>query len=303
MATSTVLPDDHRLRYTFDPIMLQGATANVIMQLALKPVGYGVIYGKVDSGNVFKHPIKRLRTTLSYLAVATLGTEEEINAYREAVNEVHEYVRSQPGAEVKFNAFNKDLQLWVAACLYMGFKLGYEAMHGEIDEDIADYVYDEAAKLGTSLQVTQDQWPADRAAFDEYWEQGLAKCEIDDVTREYLWSLTNLKQLPAWARWPFVRLEPLLHDRFSAAGAPRPDARRPGRTSSRSASTGSSASVAVSPASRRDSCASSRSTSTSGTSVAASRRASRSSERLAVQPPNWSKGPWSGRMTPCVRYA
>lgn len=204
MATATVLPDDHRLRYTFDPMMMQGATANVIMQLALKPVGYGVIYGKVDSGNVFKHPMKRLRTTLSYLAVATLGTEQEINAYREAVNEVHKYVKSQPGAEVKFNAFNKDLQLWVAACLYMGFKLGYEAMHGEIDEDIADYIYDEAAKLGTSLQVTQDQWPADRAAFDDYWEQGLAKCEIDDVTREYLWSLTNLKQLPAWARWPFV---------------------------------------------------------------------------------------------------
>lgn len=204
MATSAVLPDDHRLRYTFDPIMLQGSTANVIMQLALKPVGYGVIYGSVESGNVFKHPMKRLRTTLSYLAVATLGTEEEIDAYREAVNEVHRHVRSQPGAEVKFNAFHKDLQLWVAACLYMGFKLGYEAMHGDIDEDIADYVYDEAAKLGTSLQVTQDQWPADRAAFDEYWEQGLAKCEIDDVTREYLWSLTNLKQLPVWARWPFV---------------------------------------------------------------------------------------------------
>ena len=204
MATSTVLPDDHRLRYTFDPIMLQGSTANVIMQLALKPVGHGVIYGSVESGNVFKHPMKRLRTTLSYLAVATLGTQEEIDAYREAVNEVHRFVRSKPGAEVKFNAFSKELQLWVAACLYMGFKLGYEAMHGDIDEDIADYVYEEAAKLGTSLQVTEDQWPADRAAFDVYWEQGLAKCEIDDVTRAYLWSLTNLEQLPRWARWPFV---------------------------------------------------------------------------------------------------
>ncbi len=209
MATATVLPDDHRLRHTFDPMMMQGATANVIMQLALRPVGHGVIYGKVDSGNVFKHPMKRLRTTLSYLAVATLGTEEEINAYRLAVNEVHKHVKSQPGAEVKFNAFNKDLQLWVAACLYMGFKLGHEALHGPLDEDIADYIYDEAAKLGTSLQVTRDQWPADRAAFDVYWEQGLARCEIDEVTRDYLWSLTNLEQLPAWARWPFVRMSRL----------------------------------------------------------------------------------------------
>ncbi|AXT86853.1 hypothetical protein C6I20_09765 [Aeromicrobium sp. A1-2] len=184
--------------------MLQGATANVIMQLALRPVGHGVIHGSVESGNVFKHPMKRLRTTLSYLAVATLGTDAEIDAYREAVNRVHRQVQSAPGAEVKFNAFNKDLQLWVAACLYMGFVLGHEALHGPLDEDVADHLYQEAATLGTSLQVTRDQWPTDRAAFAVYWEQGLARCEIDDMTRKYLWSLTNLEQLPAWLRWPFA---------------------------------------------------------------------------------------------------
>lgn len=45
--------------------------ANVIMQLALPAVGYGVYESRVDSGNLFKHPLKRTRTTLSYLAVAS----------------------------------------------------------------------------------------------------------------------------------------------------------------------------------------------------------------------------------------
>ena len=27
--------------------------------------------------------------------------------------------------------------------------------------------------LGTTLQVPEEMWPADRAAFDEYWQQSL----------------------------------------------------------------------------------------------------------------------------------
>jgi uncharacterized protein (DUF2236 family) len=219
VSTST-LPLEHRLRYTMDPMMLQGATANVIMQLALKPVGYGVMESTVDSGNVFKHPIKRLRTTLSYLSVATLGTEEEKDFYRQAVNRSHRQVHSAPGAKVKYNAFDKDLQLWVAACLYMGFVLGYEALHGALDDEVADHIYEEAATLGTSLQVTRDMWPADRAAFADYWQQGLARTEIDDATRAYLWALVDLKQLPLWARWPFVPMS-----RFFTAGFLPPELR------------------------------------------------------------------------------
>ena len=194
------------LRRTFDPMMLQGATANVIMQLAMKPVGHGVVRSPVESGNVFHHPWKRLRTTLSYLAVATLGTDEDKQRYREAVDRVHRQVHSSPEADVKYNAFDPDLQLWVAACLYMGFTLGHEALHGPIPEDIADAVYAEAATLGTTLQMPVDTWPADRADFARYWEEGLERCEVDDVTRTYLWALTDLKHLRRWYRWPFVPL-------------------------------------------------------------------------------------------------
>lgn len=51
--------------------------ANVIMQLSWPGVGYGVQESRVDSGNALKHPVKRARTTFTYLAVALLGTAED----------------------------------------------------------------------------------------------------------------------------------------------------------------------------------------------------------------------------------
>src|SRR5437879_5455790 len=63
--------------------------ANVIMQLSRLPVGHGVALSRVDSGRVDKHPLKRFRTTATFLAVATFGSEEERAALRDEINRVH----------------------------------------------------------------------------------------------------------------------------------------------------------------------------------------------------------------------
>ena len=62
--------------------------ANVIMQLSAPGVGYGVVESPVDSGNVYKHPFKRARSTGTYLAVATIGTESDRALIRAAVDTV-----------------------------------------------------------------------------------------------------------------------------------------------------------------------------------------------------------------------
>ncbi|MFC8044293.1 oxygenase MpaB family protein [Nocardia sp. NPDC057353] len=173
-----------------------GGTANVIMQLSHAPVAYGVLESSVDSGKVMMHPLKRLRTTLTYLAVALMGTEEERAAYREAVNTSHRSIRSSKQSPVKYNAFDPNLQLWVAACLYYGVVDIERRLHGEWDDETADTFYRFAARLGTSLQMRPDMWPADRAAFAEYWEAGLATRSIDDRTREYFDTLIDLHMLP-----------------------------------------------------------------------------------------------------------
>ncbi|AIJ24369.1 oxygenase MpaB family protein [Amycolatopsis methanolica] len=172
--------------------------ANVIMQLAHPSVGYGVYESRVDSGNLFKHPIKRSRTTVTYLAVAALGTDEERKAYRKAVNASHAQVRSTPSSPVSYNAFDPKLQLWVAACLYRGLEDIYEAFIGPLTPEQTEEIYRNSARLGTTLQVKADMWPADRQAFEEYWNEALAEISIDDTVRQHLLDIADLKFLPGF---------------------------------------------------------------------------------------------------------
>ena len=171
---------------------LLAGSANVIMQLARPPVGYGVLESRVESGNIFRHPMKRTRTTLTYLAVAVLGTDEERLAYRRAVDKVHAQVRSTESSPVAYNAFDQDLQLWVAACLYRGV----EDTAGVFLRGDPKRFYPDSAVLGTTLQVRREQWPADREAFERYWTSALDEVHIDDTMRRYLTDLAELRFLP-----------------------------------------------------------------------------------------------------------
>ena len=174
---------------------LAAGNANVIMQLARLPVGHGVAHSKVDSGRVDKHPIKRLRTTASYLAVALLGTEEERRAMRNEVNRAHTSVHSGPSAPVQYNAFDQELQLWVAACLYWGTADLFRLMDIDLSPERSEALYQYCKRLGTTLQVPEDLWPADLEAFNEYWEDGLRQTRMDDVTRSYLQGIAQFEFL------------------------------------------------------------------------------------------------------------
>ena len=175
-----------------------GGAANVVMQLSLKPVAYGVMESDVDSGKVTLHPFKRLRTTLTYLAVALLGDDDDRRDYREAVNRSHRSIHSKPGSAVKYNAFDPTLQLWVAACLYWGVDDLYHRLRGPMEPELAEAFYQYCARLGTTLQMRPEMWPATRDDFYVYWEENLATKSIDAPTRKYFNDLTDLKMLP----WP-----------------------------------------------------------------------------------------------------
>jgi uncharacterized protein (DUF2236 family) len=187
-------------------VALLAGPANVIMQLAQPGVGYGVLESRVESGRVDRHPIKRARTTFTYLAVATNGSDEQKAAFRRAVNRAHAQVYSTDDSPVAYNAFDPDLQLWVGACLYKGAVDVYRVFIGEMDDETAERHYREGMALGTTLQVPPDKWPADRAAFDRYWQGSLAKVHIDDTVREYLYPIAAARvrgvKLPArLQRW------------------------------------------------------------------------------------------------------
>ncbi|QCQ93367.1 oxygenase MpaB family protein [Rhodococcus sp. SGAir0479] len=175
-----------------------GGAANVVMQLSWPEVGHGVAESKVESGSVVRHPWKRARTTFTYLSVAILGSEEQRRAYRAAVNGAHKYVRSDENSPVTYNAFDRELQLWVAACLFVGFEDTHQLLHGKLTPEQAEEFYRSSSTLGTTLQVTEDMWPATRAEFDRYWNIACERVAIDDTVRDYLNDLIDLRMVS----WP-----------------------------------------------------------------------------------------------------
>jgi uncharacterized protein (DUF2236 family) len=170
--------------------------ANVIMQLARLPVGRGVAESTVESGRVDKHPVKRLRTTMQFLVIATHGTGEERRRLRHEINKQHRQVRSGPESEVAYNAFDAELQLWVAACLWRGTEDTLRWLYPELDEAELTACYHWAERFGTTLQVREGMWPADREAFEDYWQRGLAQVHMDAVSRTYLQRLTVFAGYP-----------------------------------------------------------------------------------------------------------
>ena len=168
--------------------LLAGA-ANVIMQLSRPGVGHGVVESRVESGRIDRHPIKRARTTFTYLAVAAQGTAEQQAAYRQAVNGAHAQVYSTEESPVSYNAFDPGLQMWVGACMYKGVTDIYKIFVGEFDDQAAEQLFEEGIALGTMLQVPREMWPADQAAFDRYWGESMAEVNIDDTVRDFLWPI------------------------------------------------------------------------------------------------------------------
>lgn len=203
-----------RHRYLNGVGALLGGPANVIMQLSLPPVGRGVVESVVESGSYATRPAKRGRTTLTYLAVAMIGTDEDQAAYRAAVGTAHRQVRSGPQSPVRYNAFDPQLQLWVAGCLYRGVVDTVDLLYGGMNEQDAEQMYRDAARFGTTLQMPAELWPADRAAFERYWDSMLGDLSFDDEVRTYL--LTYVVGLAAWSRGVRVAFGPV--NRFFTTG-------------------------------------------------------------------------------------
>ncbi len=199
-------------------LALAPAGANVVMQLSHLAVGHGVAESRVASGALTKRPIKRTRTTLGYIVVALLGSDDDREALRREVNRQHGEVRSRTDDAVSYDAFDSDLQLWVAACMYRGALDAMLFIYGSPSEEVLDELYAHCARFATTLQVSPDQWPSTRADFDAYWEAAVARVEMDEVTRAYLRGIVGLTFLPRPLR---AGLGPL-HEFVTAGFLPEP---------------------------------------------------------------------------------
>ena len=194
-------------------LSLAPAGANVIMQLSRLPIGHAIVESKVESGSLRHHPLKRTRTTLAFIMVALFGTDHERAVMRREVNGQHRLVRSDHQSTVSYDAFDPELQLWVAACMFRGVIDTMSLLHGPVNDESFAALLRRCAPFATTLQVSESRWPADRTAFEEYWASALLEVHMDDVTRTYLQGLASLEFMPA----PLARLLGPFH-RFLTVG-------------------------------------------------------------------------------------
>jgi len=191
-------------------LVLAGGRA-ILLQLANPAVGHGVA-GHSDFAS---RPLDRLTGTLSYVYAVTCGTPIDRAAAVRRVSLAHRPVHSartttaQPaGGSPAYNAFDPELQLWVAATLYESATRMHDLVYGPLADVDAESVYRDYGVLGTALQVPAGLWPADRAAFAEYWEQAVAALSTDETTRSVARRLLHPRTGPLWLRlaMPLARL-------------------------------------------------------------------------------------------------
>lgn len=176
--------------FVAEQMLMLGAGSTVMYQLAMKGVGLGV----AEHSTTLSRPVDRLRTTLTYVFVMTLGTDDEKRAVARMVNRMHAPVRSAG----RYSAFDPELQLWVAATLARNGETIYERVFGPMDAATRERIYRDSWIFGTALQVTPEMWPQTRADFEDYWEESLAKLEADPAVQCYA------KQLLSPHGQPFV---------------------------------------------------------------------------------------------------
>lgn len=180
--------------------------ANVALQLGNPGVGRGVYERPLPGRDLRSAPISRTIHTLSYLSVATFGTDEDRVHLRRMVTKAHAHVRSGPQSPVAYSAYDHQLQLWVAACLYYGWTDTLTRLAGPMDEARAEAFYQAAARLGTTLQMPADLWPATRAEFDAWYAGQLGQLSYDPEVRGYLRNLFRGTDAPLLMRPPAMVL-------------------------------------------------------------------------------------------------
>ena len=185
-------------------LVLAGGRA-ILLQLANPAVGHGV----ARHSDFAARPLDRLNGTLAYVYAVTCGTIDDRAAAVRRVAAAHRPVHGPAGSSSPaYNAFDPQLQLWVAATLYESATRMHDLVFGPLADDDAEAVYRDYGVLGTALQVPPELWPADREAFDAYWRREVAALSTDATTRAVADQLLHPRSGPFWLRpaMPLARL-------------------------------------------------------------------------------------------------
>ena len=187
-----------------EALTLAGGGRALLLQIAHPAVGRGV----VEHSDFATRLMDRFDGTMLYLTASMFGTPDELQAMRRIVNRAHAPVRGGEPRGTAYNAYDPDLQLWVAATLYQTMIELHRRVFGSLTERQADAVYRDMTAALSNLQLSPDRWPITRAGFDDYWNELVGTLAVDAdvlaVSRQILYPTA----MPWWFRpsAPLLRL-------------------------------------------------------------------------------------------------
>ena len=175
-------------RYARDSALVLGGGAAILLQIADPVVGRGVAAHSAFA----EDPMRRLRHTLGYVYAIGLGDTEQVRRAAGFVDRAHAGVAG---------ATDPDRQLWVAATLYRVGVDTHELLHGPLDDGARRRdLCGERRCSARRCRCPTERWPADRAAFEDYWRDAVAGLEVGDDARSVARDLLHPRRVPLWVR-------------------------------------------------------------------------------------------------------
>jgi uncharacterized protein (DUF2236 family) len=224
-------PDSVSWRVHRETTVLFGGARALLMQAA-HPL---VIAGARETGFYERNPWKRLERTLMLTYALTFGTHEEALRAAERINDVHRRVRGvDPVTGRRYDALDRDLLLWVHACLVDSALLFERRTVGRLDDRDRQRFHEEQMAVAELLLLPRSFIPSTVEALRMY---------IEDVARGDTLVVTDASRrvadlfrrpppeaewrpvLRAVARWAFGTLPPPLRAKYGVVWGPVAEAR------------------------------------------------------------------------------
>lgn len=172
----------------------------VLLQIAYPGVGVGV---GLHSNFSYRF-IERSENTAIYIYTMIFGTDEEKRKMKGYVNKKHKYVNDRKKGNT-YDAFDPELQLWVAFTLYYTYVPVYEEIFGKLSDEDSEKLLQEFSILGTSLQVPLSMWPRSVAEANRYADHIINNVlEPTEPMRKTTYELQNAVAYVPWAYKPIL---------------------------------------------------------------------------------------------------
>ncbi|WP_375400692.1 oxygenase MpaB family protein [uncultured Amnibacterium sp.] len=194
MASARRIPSAEQLLQ--EGVLVLGGLRALLLELADPAVGHGV----AEHSGFAANPLGRLHGTLTYVYLLQADEPRVLAAVADRIVRLHAGVRSAPGDTPAYDARHADLQLWVAATIHDTAIRMAELVWGPLPTALKDELLALDIRLGTSLGMPAEAWPADTAAFDAYFAQHAATLRFDDTTWAVVRQLFSPTAAPLWVR-------------------------------------------------------------------------------------------------------